>query len=381
MRTSNVRLSGSYRKGILFFLLLMLAVVLVVLYFTLTRAIITITPHVRQVETEFFLDVADQQSPDDGSLVTHGTIEQKIIEKSDTFASSGTKTIEPTIDGDTLGTVVLINNLDKKVDLVRKTRLLSEDNTLLRLNDDVTIPPLGHLETRVYADAPEKFVMLDIGRLSIPGLSKAMQENVYAENRTKISKEKQVINVIEKKDVEDAVVSLSNRMRQEAINDIKMTYGEEGPVVLAFVSEVVEKTVDKPVGSEGSEFTANVKMKVVSVFLDKSEVFKLIDSKLRDSLKNGERVERLDYDKTKYIIENYDLDNKTAHIKVQAVAQVKMDSNHPILNKEKIVGANKEQVSIYFKSFDEVQDVDVMFTPFWVHKVPSMLDKIQIKVR
>lgn len=358
----------------------MLAVVLVVLYFTLTRAIITVTAQVREVDTEFFVDVTDSEGIGE-SVATKGTIEQKIIERSAKFEATGSKTIEPTVDGNSIGTVKIVNNLDTKVDLIQKTRLLAEDGTLLRLSQRATVDGLSSLEVPVYADDPDNFTMLEIGRLTVPGLSKSMQENVYAENTQKISKEKRIVNVIEKEDVEEAVVNLSTKMRQEAINDIKMTYGDDGPVVLAFVSEIQEKTVDKPVGTEAAEFTATVKMKVVSVFLDKGEVFKLIDQKLRDTLQTGEKVERLDYDKSKYIIEKYDLESKTAYIKVKAVAQVKMDENHPVLNKDKIVGANKKQVEIFFKSFDEVQDVDVMFTPFWVKKVPSMTDKIEIKVR
>lgn len=380
MRTTNMRLSSSYRKGILFFLLAMLAVVLVALYFTLTKAIITITPNVREIKTDFILDMSSTPVDQNDSVIG-GKIEQKIIESSEKFKSTGKKTIETTVDANGLGSVTLFNNLSTKMDLVKKTRLQSKDGTIVRLKNEVSVLPLSSVEVEIYADSPETFTKLEIGKLVLPGLSDKLRDSVYAENSKLISKETRVIDVIEKKDVEDAVLSLSNKMRQESVNNTKLEYSDEGPMIIAFVSEIPEKTVDKAIGGEASEFTVNVKMRVISVFLDRDAVNKKIESRLKNSLKSGERIERLDYDKTKYIIEKYDLENKSAKVKVLAVGQVTIDESHPILNKQKIIGANKKQVEIYFKSFDEVKDVSVMFTPFWVNAVPSMEDKTEIKVR
>lgn len=379
MRTSNVRLSYAHRKGIIFFLLFVLAAVLIVLYFFLTRAVIVITPHVRQISTDFIVEVGSSV-PGENSVFADTRMESKIIEKTEKFMATGKKTIEPVLSGDTLGKILLVNKLDTPMDLVPKTRLLNDQGVLIRLKDRVTIPAGGTFEAVVYADDMNSFSILDIGKLRLPGLSTALQEKVYAENRVKISKEKRDIDVIEKQDLENAVVDLSTKMRQEAINDIKLMYSSDGPIVLAVVTEVIEKTSNKPIGAEAVDFSTTVKMQVVSVFLDKSELNTLIDTRLREALKVGERIEKLDFGAGKYVIEEYDLAKKTARINVHAVAQIKMDENHPILDKEKIIGANKKQVEIYFKSFDEVKDVRVMFTPFWVNRVPRILDKIEISV-
>lgn len=379
MRTSHVRLTGSYRKGILFFLLLMLAVVLIVLYFTLTKAIITITPHMREVQAEFFVDVADNNK--NTNLMVPGTIQDKVIEKKETFKATGQKVIEPTVDGNNIGMVRVYNNLESKMELIRRTRLLSEDGTLVRLSKKITIDPLSSVEVSVYADDPDAFKELAIGKLTIPGLSAKNQESVYAENENTITTEKQEVTVITKEDVQEAVSMLSKKMIQEALNDIKITYGEDGPIALAMTGEVIESTFNQPVGAAAEEFTATVEMKIIHVFIEKNDIFGLIDERLRDSLQPGEEMVRLDFDKTQYAIEKYDLENNTAHVKVNALGYVKIGKDHPILNKEKIVNVNKKQLEIYLKSFDEVKDVDVEFTPFWVNKVPSMLDKIDIKIR
>lgn len=380
MRTSHIRVSRSYKKGIIIFLLLTIVLVLVVLYFTLTKAIITISPEIEEVNKEFFIDVAEEKDLTSQYSVS-GTIEEKIIEKKQTYKSTGIKTIDPAEEGDTLGTVTLVNNLESKMELVPTTRLLTEDGVLYRIKDRANIPAQGEVEASIYADDPEAFTKLEEGILTIPGLSESLQEKVYAENKKTISKEKQDISIITKEDIDDAVVELSNEVIQQTLNDIKITYGDSGPVALALTGEIIESTADNAVGAEVEEFEVTVKMKVVSVFLDKANVFKLIDGELARTLDEGEKVLKLDFSNTHYSIEKYDLETKTAHVKVEAVGHIIINENHPILDKNKIIGSNKKQVEIYYKSFDQIKDVDIVFTPFWVKRVPKMLDHIEINVR
>jgi hypothetical protein len=358
----------------------MLGIVLSILYFTLTRAVINITPQLREISSEFYLDVGDS-SAEVEALLASGDMNTEVIEKTVTFEATGSKVIEPSADGDSIGTVTLVNNLNRKLDLIQKTRLLSEDGTLLRLSERATVPPLSSLSVKVYADDPDSFTELEIGRLTVPGLGKNMEDKVFAENKQKISTEAREVNIIAKEDFENAVLRLSTEMRQEALNEMKVNYGQQGPVVLALSGDVIEKTASLPIGAEAEEFEVTVKMKVVSVFLNKSEVHNLVDQELQEALGAGEDLVKADFKETTYTIEKYDTANKSAHIKVTAKGYATIGENHIILDKEKFIGANKEQVEIYFKSYDEVKDVDVMFTPFWVTKVPSMHDKIEINVR
>lgn len=382
MRTSNVRVTRSYKKAIGMVALIILVVVAAVVYLTLTRAIITIRPMMQEVKTSFFVDVEeDGNTP--GTI--KGTINEEIITKTESFNATGTEIIQPSSDseegGDVIGSVTLTNKLDSPIELVATTRLLTEDKELFRLKNKVQVPAGGEVNALVYPDDPDSFDILDQGKLTIPGLSDSLQESVYAIVGTAISEEQQEMTVVLKEDVEQAISSLGGKIIQEKLNEIKFTYGEQGPVALALTGEVLESVSDNAVGTQADEFEVTVKMKVVTVFMEKSQILDEIENKLGESIEFGKELVNIDFDSLNYSIEKYDLGGKTANIKVYAVGNTRINENHQILDKDKIIGSTKEQVEIYYRSFDEIKDVEITLSPFWVKKVPSMKDKVKIYVR
>ncbi len=380
MKAYNIRVGSSYKKWLLVSILFVIAVILVVLYFSLTKVVITITPKLKKINTEFFLEAGSDNLKNNSSNFIKADIKELTVEKTDSFVATGTKMVDTIQDDGTVGTVTLYNNLDKPIDLVRRTRLLSEKNVLVRLKKRVTIPANGSIEVEVYTDNPDDFEGLDTGKLTIPGLSKSLQEKVYGENNKLVSKNRKIITIVDKEDVEKAVASLTNQVLQENLNKLKSDYGSDGPKVLSLKGELLSKTMDKPIGAPADNFELTVKMRIIVVFMDKSDLNKLAMNSLKNKLQKGEKIMNIDFDSSKFIIDRFDKIDKVATIRVKAVGEVSITKDSPILDKTKIIGANKKQVEIYFKSFDAIKDVDVKFSPFWVKRVPNMLDKIDIIV-
>lgn len=94
-----------------------------------------------------------------------------------TFSHEGTETV-----GKAGGTVEIVNESSNGQTLVATTRLLSEKGVLFRLTDRVFIPAGGRITASVEADQEGPDGDIPPSRFTIPGLSQASQQVIYAES-------------------------------------------------------------------------------------------------------------------------------------------------------------------------------------------------------
>ena len=51
-----------------------------------------------------------------------------------------------------------------------------------------------------------------------------------------------------------------------------------------------------------------------------------------------------------------------------------------LLDKRNLAGLSDRGVELYLTSFDEIESAEVVLSPFWVKKVPSLPDHITIEI-
>ena len=138
-----------YKKIALSFIVLTLVLIVVIFYFTLSYAYITIFPKNKEVATNFnFIIVEDSVATNVSDGIFIGKIINQTLEGEKEFPTSGSTILT----GDTAGKVKITNNLSTSQILIINTRLLSPDGILFRLKNRVEVPANGTLETEVYPD-------------------------------------------------------------------------------------------------------------------------------------------------------------------------------------------------------------------------------------
>jgi hypothetical protein len=374
-------LSSTYKKLIISVLLILMMIAGVVIYFSLNRVEITIFPKLITKQTQFFVDVKEGQESDLNANILKGTIEKIEVEHSGTYDATGEKEVTAAGSLPVVGKVTLYNKQDSAQTLIKKTRVLSAENNLFRLNEAVSIPAGGSVDVDVYFDPEENNFMSQVSsKFTVPGLGESLQSLVYAESKEPFVRPGNKVKFIQKSDIENAVKDLSAQKLEEIVSNLKIQYGGNNPVALAYLGEVLDQQSDKQEGNLGDKVTVTVKVRVVAVLLD-NEIYSLIDKKLNDFVGDGYELKSLNFQNLKYVIDKYDLNANTASVEVLAEGNLILNTDHPLLMPMNFVGLDKEQLINYFQTMEDIRSTEIKFYPSWLKKVPAMVDHIYVSIQ
>ena len=364
------------------FIVLTLLLVLVILYFSFNKAVITIIPSEETISVESIVNI-EEESPV-GGLISETSMSGKVLEvekeSSQTFQSTGSKIVESEV----IGKVTIINNYTKNQPLTRTTRLLTPDGILFRTNEGVTVPAGGQVEVEIYADDPSQIQGKTIKptKMTIPGLWGGLQDKIYAQNDVLITSEGRKVTIVSQNDLDSAEDKIVGELIKEAVIELEQSLAGDYEVLSAVTyKEVLESNTDAKVGDEVDEFDFNVKAKITIIAFDKNDLLALAEAELIDMLPDDKILFRINKESLTYSLESYDVDNKTASAKVHLEGTMVLNSSSPILDKEKLKGLDEQEVKLYLNSFQAIKDVEVKFSPFWVSSVPKLKDHIEIEVK
>lgn len=360
-----------YKKIALSFIVLTLILIAVIFYFTLSYAYITVYPAEQEVKTDFnFVIVEDEELVNASEGIFIGQIVNETLSGEKTFTTTGTKQVFE----DVVGEVEIINNLSREQILVATTRLLTSDGILFRLQNRVVVPGGGSLMAEVYADDPSKPLAKAGTKFTIPGLSESLQELVYAETDKDFVAEGVTVQAISQEETEQAIEILAEELAQQVFKE------ETVDKTKILSKEIVSREFSNSVGSEVNEYTLKLEIKVVGVMFDQQSVQTFAQKALEGLVPLDKDLVATNKDNLIYEIEKYDLDNKLAQIKstIKGVAIISEDSD--ILEREKLIKLNPEEIRAYLENFEDVESVEIGFFPGWIKKVPYFQDHIIIKI-
>jgi len=367
--------SEGYKKMILGFVIVTVLLVGVIIYFSASRAVIGIVPKGKTVETDFVAEVAT-----DGGGAQAEVFQGVMKEMELSGELEGDATGSQILNGNTIGKVTLINKRAEAQTLVKTTRLLSKDNVLLRLTNQVIIPANGKIEADVYADNPNAFQEMAPTSFIIPGLWEGIQDKVYAENKSVLKSTGTAVKVIKDVDVTRTEEELTNKLYDQAIEQFKKQAPDQSFVTFVVSKKVTEKQVVPAVETIQDKVKVFLKMSVALIAINQNEVVNKAGERLKSVVPTGYDLMNLDVDKFVYKVQAFDEQKKTANVKVHVVGEAVVKADNEIFNKEKIAGLSPKGVELYLSNFEEVETVSVELSPFWVKKVPGLRDHIEIVV-
>ncbi len=354
------------------FVLTTISLIVIIAYFSLSRAIIYITPEKFSVEASAELQILPEvTSTLTSSNILPGIVTSTILSAQNQFSPSEKTTIQEKATG----IVTIINNYSRNQTLVATTRLLSPKNMLYRTTETVIVPAGGSVQVPIIADGSGDEYETEPTNFTIPGLWEGLQNKIYAVADGKITKKTTSMRIITPQDLENAkdelVITLHKKAKQEVIN--RDDYLSITNITL------ISTSTSNPVGADVNSYEMKITAKVDIVAFSKNDLEKLAVNNLKNSLPDKQTYLNHDPESLTYDLLDYSLNPPSANIKINikgtAIADI-LDQ----FSKKDILGFSEQDVLEYFKNKFNITNIQVHFSPSWVKSIPPLEDHVEIKI-
>lgn len=379
MYIGKIETGKSYKKIIIFFIILSIILIGFVVYNSFSQARITITPQHEIEQIVFEIPVGNIES--DGQTVPAslpGKVLTKVSELKETYNGLENKLV----DAHARGRVTIYNNLDETQALVPKTQLKSEKTGLIfRLDSYAGIPANGKTEVSVTADDKGEKTNIEPDNFIIVKVRPDWQDNLYAESSKKMEGGKKTGKIATEEEIEKAKNKVAENIHKINLESFKGELsGDEKILEQATKIEILNHTPFVELDEEVEKFDMYVQIKSVAVIFDEKKLFNQAQSRLQGKVTEEKEYLGHDPESFQYEVTHYDEKKNYAKIKVtlQGNTVYKIDSEN--FDKEKLIGRTSEETEQYFMKDGNIENINVKLSPFWVQSVPNMQDKIEIIV-
>lgn len=354
------------------FVLTTISLIVIIAYFSLSRAIIYITPEKFSVEASAELQILPEvTSTLTSSNILPGIVTSTILSAQNQFFPSEKTTTQEKATG----IVTIVNNYSRNQTLVATTRLLSPKNLLYRTTETVIVPAGGSVQVPIIADGSGDEYETEPTNFTIPGLWEGLQDKIYAVADGKITKKTTSMRIITPQDLENAkdelLITLDKKAKQEVIN--RDDYLSITNITL------ISTSTSNPVGADVNSYEMKITAKVDIVAFSKNDLEKLAVNNLKNSLPDKQTYLNHDPESLTYNLLDYSLNPPSANIKINikgtAIADI-LDQ----FSKKDILGFSEQDVLEYFKNKFNITNIQVHFSPSWVKSIPPLEDHVEIKI-
>ncbi|PJA45154.1 hypothetical protein CO174_04960 [Candidatus Uhrbacteria bacterium CG_4_9_14_3_um_filter_50_9] len=363
-----------YKRIALTFVVIVAFALISVLYLATMQAVIYVDATQTEHAAEFIVTAVETPTSETqipAELVS-GT-----LGKTKTFEASGEGAIEQV--GVATGTVTLHNNMSTSQPLVETTRLLTPEGVLFRLAEQVTVPASGTVTASVYAD--EEGSSGDIGpsTFTIPGLSSAKQELIYAESSEAFTGGVVMVSVVTQEELDAAVTELTNELLEDAKVMLRdEAAGEYGGEI--FKTNVSERAFSIEPNTQADAFEVTVSVETLAVFYNSGSLEQLALIKLYEGLGQGQEFTHIATDELQVTLEAFNEETGQASLRATLTGRAITSRASDRLDVGRFVGMTGEEVKTLLLGEGVAEAVRVEFFPFWVRTVPQLKDHIYIEI-
>lgn len=364
-----------YRRIAFSFVVLTALVLIAVIYTSLVRAEIRITPIEQVISSSFIVDV-NARPVEDGEV--RGRVLVRAIEVSDRFSVKPASEESVPTEGKSQGVITVTNKRSTAQTLVEKTRFLSGDNVLFRLDQTTTVPAGGAVDVRVTADLPGASGDIPPAHFTIPGLSESVQAIVYGDSSEAMHGGLRYVTALQETDVAEAVAVL----RAEAMALAGESMRQEASVFTGevFDTRVVEQELDTEMGTETDQFVVKIVFDVIGVFFDEQELFTIAEKTLYKDIDQGLRLVGIDKEDLRLFLQRDDVASEMATLKVELSGGAIPSAAHHALSRGVFAGMTSAEVMTYFEENNLAKSVEVRLRPSWMKRLPRSPNKIKLMI-
>ncbi len=367
-----------YRRIAFSFIFLTIILLGVIFYFSFVKVSIVLIPNQERITNNLIFDVYDKGIDNRVSgAAIKGVVKEIELSYEDIYPATG----ENVIGEEVVGKAVIINNYYKNQPLVATTRLLTPDNKLFRIKETVNVPAGGEVEVEIYADEPSKDMVIGPTKFIIPGLWAGLQDKIYAISKEPTQYKQKVRKYVQDVDIENATRDLKQKLLSKAKKEISSSYQEYDQLIYDIDEDSVVVDIDAKKGDEVDEFSAKIKAKVVLVGFKNKEAAHLAKQKFISSLPSNKELIEFDDNNIIYSLSSCDCDSGVASINAVFEGRVSLKDNVDIVDVNKILGLNKEQLEAYLSSLPDIAGFEIKFYPSFIKTVPNLVDRVHIEIK
>ncbi len=368
-----------YRKIAFSFIVLTIILLGVVFYFSFHEVSITLYPKEERISDNLILDIYDkdvfQEATSSKKLI--GVVEKEEIQKEKDYPTTGTKEKGAEI----VGTVEVINDRNAAQTLVATTRLLSPGDKLYRIEERLDIPPGESREVEIYTENPDPDMAIGPTEFTIPGLWAGLQDKVYARSRESFEYKIKTQKYVEKEDIEKAIADIKYSLKEKVKEKFSQEYKEKREVIFNLDENSLNINLDVEAGEEKNSFSVSAKADVELVAFDLKRVEELAEKKLYLILPQDKKLISFNKNNIGYSLDNFDFSKKMATINASFNGVVVTKQDAQVIDKDKIVGLDKEELEAYLGTLDQFSGYKIEFSPSFMKTVPRLKDKDRIKIK
>lgn len=375
MYLGRIESGKSYKKFYLFFILLCLILVGVIIYVTFGRAVITIFPQKVNFATDFETEV--RENPPDANSIP-GKVLSQDLEESRLVTTNDKKGVPQKAQGQ----VTIFNKREKDQPLLLKTRLLSDSGILFRTDKRVVVPAGDKVEVIVTADREGKEGNIGPEHFTVVNIWKGWQDKIYAESTTSMTGGYQEIPYVYGFTIDKALNMLAEQLYEKALATLKQKLSSSETILEGAVkNEILEFSSSVEPDTQTDKFNIKVKVRTVALVCNEEKLKNLAEKKLKKEAPQDKEFLGINWESFFYKHQSYDLENKKALLTVHLEGESRSKISADLFKKNELVGLDRYEIKKYFEKFEDIGEAEVYFKPFWVHKVPSMLDHFEIQIK
>ncbi|MBU1036577.1 hypothetical protein KKF32_00900 [Patescibacteria group bacterium] len=376
-RLSQV-IQPSYRNIIIIFSFLAAILVLLILYFTLSQAVIIITPAYSEQKIGFIVQVADQGSSEANFNVSQripGLLKETVMEETQEFSASQNKVSQNKASGK----LTIYNDYSQSQPLVATTRFQTPEGLIFRLPEFVTVPAKGKLEVTVEADQEGSTYEIGPSKFILPALSSWRRQYVYAESFQPMSRASYTEFKITEEDIAKATDKLKEELmtkaRQKMIADL-----QNGQTIFEkfLTSEILKYSISEKAGSKKENFKVSLSLSVKALILNEEELKQEALADLPEVYQQADSLVKID--QQSFIYKITPLEENSENLLAQIKGEYTLLAANINIDKNKLKGLSRKQAENYLLNLSDVREVR-LHLPFWTKYLPALEDNINIEIK
>lgn len=367
-----------YKRIAVGFSVLVFIILLVVLYFALVKATISIALNEQVINDQVVIAVYDR--PQDFSLPAksvRGLVKTVAVEQSKLYQVSG----HDVIGEEVVGQITLYNKYNKSQPLVASTRLLSASGKLYRLKNSVTVPAGGQVVADVYADQAKPEMAVGAELFTIPGLWEGLQDKIYGQSLEGAIKYQQKLRrIIAQDDIDKALADLKQVLKDKVKADFDNTYNDYDYKFYNLDELNLKFAVSGKVGEERDQLPVSMSGTVEVIAFNSDQAQDLAKLSSAAKLPAGQDLLNLDTSNLKYELTKFDPNMVMAEVNMTYDVKARANNKNEIVDKNKIIGLSEDQLKQYLSNIKDIRTYNIEFYPAFIKQVPRLTDRIEVKV-
>jgi len=375
METKLKNHNSVYVKIVTFFLLLTISAIFVILHFALSKVTIKIYSNLENLEKTVLVEMQSENDDHISKDSILGSIVKTEFELNATSSSS----YEVVPSEKAGGFVIIYNNHNQDQPLVKTTRLLTADNKLYRIQDDVEVT--AGSSVKVWAEADQAGEQYNIGpadKLTIPGLWEGLQDKIFAAAPEGMKQQGIPTYIVTEEDVKILNQELETAAKKRILEEFNDSLSDNLKINEESLFVEFSDIETTAIGSDSKEVLTKKSVKAKALIFSEADLKNKAQEKFQMELSGEQSLVNFNDDSYNYEIIELDLDESQAILEVKLLATVNAKASNLDIDKEALMGLNEQGIRDYLQQY-KVDKVDIKFFPFWIKTVPKLKDHIVIE--